>query len=161
MLKKIFGKLFADEPKQDFNEPRVIDNKSKRALRKYGGTRKLIAPPSSYAEAMRMVPEGKLITKDLIGAYLIQKHNADYIDVLTSEIYVNVVANESIENKIEEIPYWRTLEWGGRLNEKFPGGIEGHKRMLEKEGHKIIMKDKFHYVKHYKNKLFEFPEREE
>lgn len=154
---KIFGKLFADEPKQSFNEPRIIEIKNKRAIRKYGGTKKLIAPPDSYAEAMRMIPVGKLITKDLIRYYLTKKHNADYIDMLTSEIYINVVANESVENKIEEVPYWRTLDFDGRLNEKFPGGIEAQKLMLENEGHKIIQKDKLYYVKSYEKKLFILP----
>lgn len=157
MFKKIFGKLFADEPKQNFNEPRIIETKSKRAINKYGGTKKLIAPLSSYAEAMRLIPEGKLITKELIRYYLIKKHNADYIDMLSSEIYINVVASESAESKIEEVPYWRTLDWEGRLIDKFPGGIEGQKLMLEKEGHKIIEKDKFYYVKNYERKLFILP----
>jgi hypothetical protein len=157
MFKKIFGKLFADEPKQDFNEPRIIEVKSKRAVRKYGGSKKLIAPLSSYAEVMRMIPAGKLITKELIRYYLIKKHNADYVDMLTSEIYINIVANESAENKIEEVPYWRTLDWEGRLIDKFPGGIEAQKLLLEKEGHKITQDGKFYYVKNYEKKLFVLP----
>jgi|LAHS01.1.fsa_nt_gb hypothetical protein len=157
MFNKIFGKLFADEPKQDFSEPRIIETKSKRAVKKYGGTKKLIAPLSSYAETMRMIPAGKLITKELIRYYLIKKHNADYIDMLTSEIYINIVANESVENKIEEVPYWRTLDWEGRLIDKFPGGIETQKLLLEKEGHKIIQDGKFYCVKNYEKKLFVLP----
>lgn len=157
MFKKIFGKLFADEPKQSFEEPRIIETKSKKAIKKYGGTKKLIAPLSSYAEAMRLVPDGKIVTKELIRYYLIRKHNADYIDMLTSEIYINIVANESADNKIEEVPYWRTLDWEGRLIDKFPGGIEAQKILLEKEGHKLVQKDKFYYVKNYERKLFALP----
>ncbi len=157
MLKKIFGKLFADEPKQNVDEPKIIVTKSKKAAKLYGGNKKLIAPVSSYAEAMRMIPEGKLITRELIRYYLVKKHNADYIDMLTSEIYMNIVANESAENKIEEVPYWRTLDWEGRLNEKFPGGIEAQKLLLEKEGHKIIEEGKYHLVKNYEKKLFVLP----
>ena len=157
MLKNIFGKLFADEPKQDFNEPRIIITKSKRAVKMHGGNKKLIVPVSSYAEVMRMIPAGKLITKELIRYYLIKKHNADYVDMLTSEIYINIVANESAENKIEEVPYWRTLDWEGRLIDKFPGGIEAQKLLLEKEGHKITQDGKFYYVKNYEKKLFVLP----
>lgn len=157
MFKNIFGKLFADEPKQSFDEPRIIESKSKRAVKKYGGTKKLIAPLSSYAEAMRLIPSGKLITKELIRYYLIKKHNADYIDMLTSEIYINIVANESVENKIEEVPYWRTLDWEGRLNDKFPGGVEMQKLLLEKEGHKIIENGRYFCVKNYEKKLFLLP----
>ena len=157
MFKNIFGKLFADEPKQSFDEPRIIESKSKRAVKKYGGTKKLIAPLSSYAEAMRLIPSGKLITKELIRYYLIKKHDADYIDMLSSEIYMNIVANESVENKIEEVPYWRTLDWEGRINEKFPGGIELQKSLLEKEGHKIVENGKYYCVKNYEKKLFVLP----
>lgn len=156
MLKKIFGKLFAEEEgsKKGFDEPRIIETKSKRARKAYGGTKKLIAPVSTYAEIMRMIPEGKLTTKDRITDYLVKKHNADYIDRLTSEIYMNLVANESVENKIEEVPYWRTLNYEGRLNEKFPGGIEMQRALLEKEGHKITQKEKFYYVRNYEKKIF-------
>lgn len=157
MFKKIFGKLFADEPKQSFDEPRIIITNSKRAIKKYGGRKKLIAPLSSYAEVMRMIPQGKLITRELIRYYLIKKHDADYIDMLSSEIYMNIVANESAENKIEEVPYWRTLDWEGRINEKFPGGIELQKSLLEKEGHKVVENGKYYYVKNYEKKLFVLP----
>ena len=160
MLKNIFGKIFADEPKKSLDEPRIIENKSKGAIKKHGGTKKLIAPVNSYADVMRMIPEGKLITKDLIREYLVKKYNADYIDLLTSEIYINVVADQSINNKIEEVPYWRTINWGGKLNEKFPGGIMGHKQFLENEGHKIIEKDKIYYVKDYEKKIFALPTTE-
>lgn len=159
MFKKLLGIIFADEPdqKQSFHEPRIIETKSKKAIKKYGGTKKLIAPVSSYAEVMRMIPAGKLITKELIRYYLIKKHKADYIDILTSEIYINIVANESVENKIEEVPYWRTLDWEGKLNEKFPGGIERQKLLLEKEGHKVIQNGKYYCVKNYEKKLFVLP----
>jgi len=160
MLKKLLEKLFAPESKRSFNEPRIIKGKSKRALKKYGGSKKLIAPPAIYAEVMRMIPEGKVATKDLIREYLAKKYNVDYVDILTSEIYINIVANESFADKIEEVPYWRTLDMNGKLNPKYPGGLEGHKRMLEKEGHNIIKKDKFYYVDDYCNKLFKFSDWE-
>lgn len=157
MLKKILGKIFADEPKQNVNEPKIIITKSKKAIKLYGGNKKLIAPLSSYADAMRLIPAGKLITKELIRYYLVKKYDADYIDMLTSEIYMNIVANESAENKIEEVPYWRTLDWEGRLSEKFPGGKEAQKLLLEKEGHKVIEDGKYYIVKNYEKKLFVLP----
>lgn len=40
------------------------------------------------------------------------------------------------------IPWWRTLKSNGELNEKYPGGVENQKKLLEKEGHKIIQKGK-------------------
>ena len=40
------------------------------------------------------------------------------------------------------VPYWRTLKAAGFLNEKFPGGLEAHKRRLILEGHKVVSRGK-------------------
>ncbi len=39
-----------------------------------------------------------------------------------------------------------TLKIGGVLNEKFPGKKEAQKKLLEKEGHKVIQKGKKYIV---------------
>ncbi len=54
----------------------------------------------------------------------------------------NATEEAAKEDKSLNIPYWRTLKAGGFLNEKYPGGAEAHKRLLEKEGFKIIQKGK-------------------
>lgn len=149
----MFGKLFGKKTEVNNDEPRIVEITKPRAVKKYGGTKKLIAPLSSYAEVMKMVPNGKVITKGLIRDYLVKKHNADYVDTLTSEIYINIVVNEAAEGKIEGVPYWRTLDYNGVLNVKFPGGVENQKMLLEKEGHKIEDAGKYYYVKNYDKKL--------
>lgn len=55
---------------------------------------------------------------------------------------VNAAEEASGEGKGLNIPYWRTLKADGFLNEKYPGGAKSHKRLLEKEGHKIFQKGK-------------------
>lgn len=150
----MFGKLFGKKTEVNNDEPRVIEVTKTRAVKKYGGTKKLIAPLSSYVEVMKMVPNGKLITKGDIREYLVKKHNADYVDTLTSEIYMNIVANEAAEGKIKNVPYWRTIDYNGVLNVKFPGGVENQKILLEKEGHKIEDAGKYYYVKNYEKRLF-------
>ena len=42
------------------------------------------------------------------------------------------------EGKKDITPYWRTLKEGGKLNEKYPGGVEAQAAHLEEEGFKII-----------------------
>ena len=41
------------------------------------------------------------------------------------------------------------------LNPKYPGGVEGLKKLLEAEGHKIIQKGKKHVVADYEKSLIE------
>ena len=38
------------------------------------------------------------------------------------------------EGKPDVTPYWRTVKEGGKLNEKYPGGVAGQSARLEAEG---------------------------
>ncbi|MBZ4654743.1 MAG: hypothetical protein JG781_2100 [Peptococcaceae bacterium] len=155
-------------PKKSFNEklnnskglPKVQfvgfdDNMAKR----FGCGNMLIAAPIEYDEVMKRIPEGKLITSDEIRTFLAKKHNADFTCQLTAGIFINIVANASEERENsgsrEITPYWRTLKKGGELNEKYPGGIEKHRFLLEMEGHEIIKKGKRYFVKDYEKALYQ------
>ena len=63
----------------------------------------------------------------------------------------NVVEEAVKGGKDLSIPYWRTLRSEGFLNEKYPGGIEVDKRLLEKEGFRVRQKGKKYYVENYQN----------
>jgi alkylated DNA nucleotide flippase Atl1 len=54
----------------------------------------------------------------------------------------NATEEAEKEEKSLGIPYWRTVKADGFLNEKYPGGAESHKRLLEKEGFNIIQRGK-------------------
>jgi len=45
------------------------------------------------------------------------------------------------------------LKTGGVLNEKYPGGAEGQRKLLEKEGHKVVAKGKKSVVAHFEKHL--------
>jgi alkylated DNA nucleotide flippase Atl1 len=62
------------------------------------------------------------------------------------------VANATEEIK-GDVPYWRTIKNNGELNAKFPGGIERHKKLLEKEGFRILRKGKKYIVDDFENYL--------
>ncbi|HRU41646.1 MAG TPA: methylated DNA-protein cysteine methyltransferase, partial [Candidatus Diapherotrites archaeon] len=51
-------------------------------------------------------------------------------------------------------PYWRTLKKGGELNEKYPGGVELQKALLETEGHTVVARGKRYFVKDFEEKLY-------
>ena len=65
----------------------------------------------------------------------------------------NAVKEAKKTNGDFDLPYWRILKAGGYLNQKFPGGIESHKELLEKEGFNVAKKGKRYYVENYHNYL--------
>jgi len=106
----------------------------------------VIPAPIEVDEIMKKVPKGKLITINQIRAALAQRHSATIGCPITTGIFARIAAEASVEaaseGKKNTTPYWRTLKAGGVINEKYPGGVEGQKRLLEKEGHKVIQKGK-------------------
>lgn len=133
MARKSFNEKLHDSK----DMPKIIEVTDPKAVMRFGGTKMLIAPPLVYDEIMKKVPQGKVITSDYIRNYLAQKHEADYTCPLTAGIFMNIAANASPERDVDETPYWRTLKKDGELNEKYPEGIDGQKRLLEMEGHTI------------------------
>jgi len=63
----------------------------------------------------------------------------------------NPVEETAKEDKDLSIPYRRRLKSEGFLNEKYPGGVEVDKRLLEKEGFRVRQKDKKYFVKNYQD----------
>ena len=76
---------------------------------------------------------------------------------MTAGIFVNVVAAASEEDRedgrVRVTPYWRCLKKNGELNAKYPGGLEGHRKLLEEEGHIVLAKGKRLFVKDYAEHL--------
>jgi len=115
------------------------------------GTGTVVIPaPKEVDEIMKKVPEGKLITINEIRAILAQKHGATIGCPITTGIFAWIAAHAAEEAKVEGkkniTPYWRTLKTGGVINEKYPGGVETQRKLLEKEGHKVIQKGKKYIV---------------
>lgn len=156
----------ANEGKKDFNlmmqsnkdMPKIQIVKDERTIRMYGGDKMFLAPPSFYDELMRKVPWGKLITVGQMRDYLAKENGADFTDPMTTGIFVNIVAWASYQRKEDITPYWRTLKADGELNVKYPEAIGLQKRLLEEEGHTVIMrgnKNIRYYVKDYKDSLID------
>ena len=142
--------------------PKIVKITSKMAGRwkaKEGDTL-LVPSPIEVDEIMRRVPEGKLITINEIRSFLAKKHNATICCPITAGIFARISAEASAEAKAEGkkdvTPYWRTLKTGGIINDKYPGGAEYQKELLEKEGHKVIKKGKNYVVCNYEKYLVEF-----
>ena len=137
--------------------PKIEDLTEKpKSIARFGGTKLLVAAPLQYNEIMAKIPTGKLITADRIRERLAAQFDADATCPLTAGIFINICAHASEERDDDKIPWWRTLKAKGELNEKFPGGIDGQKLLLELEGHVVIQKGKRYFVENYKNSLTEY-----
>jgi hypothetical protein len=132
---------------------KITDKMSKR----WGEGTVVIPAPMEVDEMMRKVPKGELVTSKEVRAALAKKHGATIGCPLTTGIFTWIAANAAEEERKEGqrdiTPYWRTLKTGGVINPKYPGGVEAQKKLLEKEGHKVIQKGKKYVVVNYEKEL--------
>jgi len=149
-------KSWSEKLKESKGLPKVEEITGKMSKRWGTGT-VVIPAPMEVDEIMRKVPEGKLTTINEIRAALAKKHGATIGCPITTGIFAWVAANATEEQRQrgekDITPYWRTLKTGGVINEKYPGGAEAQKRLLEKEGHKVVQKGKNYIVADYEKSL--------
>jgi len=136
--------------------PRV-EKITEKMSKRWGTGTVAIPAPMEVDEMMRKVPEGKLVTINEIRAALAKRYKATIGCPMTTGIFAWIAANAAEEQRQEGerdiTPYWRTLKTGGEINPKYPGGVEGQKKLLEKEGHKVIQKGKKYVVVDYEKSL--------
>ena len=136
-----------------------VEEITEKMSKRWGTGTVVIPAPLEVDALMRKVPEGKLVTVNGLREALAKKHNASIGCPMTTGIFAWIAANaaeEQRQNGVEDVtPYWRTLKTGGVLNPKYPGGLEGLKKLLEAEGHKVVQKGKKHVVADYEKSLIE------
>lgn len=156
----------SNESKKDFNAmlrdskdmPKLQIITDLKTIEKYGGDRMYFAPPMDYDKVMKRIPFGKVVTVGKIREYFAKENGADFTEPITAGIFVSIAAWASYQRKEDRAPYWRTLKANGELNDKYPGGAEKQKELLEKEGHTVIQKGRKnikYYVKDYENVIFD------
>jgi alkylated DNA nucleotide flippase Atl1 len=136
--------------------PKVVEINEKMSKRWGMGTC-VIPAPKEVDEIMRKVPKGKLITINEVREKLAKKHRASIGCPMTTGIFAWVAAHAAVEATLEgkknTTPYWRTLKTGGSINEKYPGGVQDQRKLLEKEGHRVVPKGKNYIVVDYEKCL--------
>ncbi len=134
-----------------------VEKITPKMSKKWGTGTVVIPAPKEVDEIMKKVPQGKLITINQIREALAQKHSATIGCPMTTGIFAWIAAHAAeeaaAEGKKNITPYWRTLKTGGVINEKYPGGIEAQKKLLEKEGHKVMQKGKKYIVADFEKHL--------
>ena len=144
-MKKTWAEKLADKK----NLPKILRLERRfpcyNAVHKMGaeaGDKVVLANASEVVEIMAGVPKGRVVTIVEVCRRLAAKHKVKGCCSLTTGIFIMTAANAAEEaarsGKTLKIPYWRTLKADGYLNEKFPGGLEAHRKLLEKEGHKVV-----------------------
>lgn len=117
----------------------------------------LIPKPLDVDAIVRGVPEGKLITDEQIREKLAETYQADKICSKLTGMFLRIVAETAEENlrngKIQITPYWRVVKKDGRLNTRFPAGVEGQASRLKKEGYTVIQRGKNYFVEDYERYL--------
>ncbi len=161
-MKKTWNEKLADKK----GLPKILKLEKKfpcyNAVHKMGaeeGDDIVLVNPSEVVELMKKIPRGKIITIVEICRAIAKKHKVKGCCSLTTGIFIMVAANAA-EESLEEgrnlnIPYWRTLKADGFLNEKYLGGHESQKKLLEKEGFKIISRGKRYQVVDFKKYVAE------
>ena len=123
------------------------------------GTGTMVIPAPREVDAlMKRVPRGKVTTINELRGALARKHGVNVGCPITTGIFAWIAAHAAEEaaaaGRSRITPYWRTLKAGGRLNEKYPGGVAALKKRLQSEGHKIVRRGKNFFVEDFQQSLF-------
>ena len=145
------------EKLQDSKDLPRVEKITERMSKRWGTGTVVIPAPIEVDELMKKVPDGKLTTINQIREALAKKHKATIGCPITTGIFASIAAHAAEEQKIKGqknvTPYWRTLKVGGVINEKYPGGTDEQKKLLTKEGHKVLQKGKKFVVVGYEKSL--------
>ena len=156
MVRMAKKKTWSEKLKENKGLPKVQKITGKMS-KKWGEGTMVIPSPIEVDELMRKVPKGKLITINEIRTALARKHKTTICCPLTTGIFAWIAAHAAEEQRQKGekniTPYWRTLKTGGVINEKYPGGVEEQKKLLEKEGHEVVKKGKKYVVLNYEKVL--------
>ncbi len=145
------------EKLEDSKDLPRVEEITKKMSKRWGTGTVVIPAPKEVDEIMRKMPEGKLTTINEIRSALARKHKTTIGCPITTGMFAWVAANAAEERKQKgeenTTPYWRTLKTGGEVNEKYPGGAEAQKKLLEKEGHEVVRKGERYVVLDYEKSL--------
>ena len=122
------------------NHGKIVDCPEIWAKGKEGATM-LIPVPMNIDKLVRMIPKGNIADMSNIRNRLASDAGTDIACPMTTGIFLKLVAETSEEDRVNELdcaPFWRLLKDGGKLNPKFPGGVELHANRLIEEGHEIL-----------------------
>lgn len=153
-------KTWVEKRAKEDGLPKIIDVKPAERSR-WGGATLVVPRPRDVDELMKQVPKGKLITIAELRQGVAAKHEAEAGCPITCGIFAWISAHaaeeEAAAGKKRVTPWWRTLKTGGELNPKYPGGLAAQQKLLEAEGHAVVVKGKRAFVADFAKKVTSLP----
>jgi len=116
----------------------VVEPMPPRMVRIFGEGTICVPAPLEVDEIMRSVPWGKLMSVNQIRAVVAERHGATIGCPMGCGIFIAIAAwaadEMESEGQKDVTPWWRIVKEGGKLNEKYPGGVAAQWERLEAEG---------------------------
>lgn len=133
-------KTWREKLADDKDLPKVLEIRPEQE-RRWGRGRMVVPAPREVDAAIRRVRKGRVVSVNQLRAVLARDHGVDHACPITTGIFAwiaaHAAAEDEAEGRVRVTPWWRVVKEGGRLNPKFPGGVEEHGRRLVAEGHRI------------------------
>ncbi len=157
-MKRSFREKLADN--KDFPRVQPLTGGMKR---RWGPGTIVLPAPREVEALMRRVPKGKITTINHLREFLAQRHGATVACPIVTGFHARIVAGAAGEDEADGkkriAPYWRTLKAGGELNPKYPGGLSGQRRRLEKEGIEVAARGTRLFVRDHEHLLAKLARR--
>jgi alkylated DNA nucleotide flippase Atl1 len=148
-------KTYSDRLKIMPPKTRVERIKGFRA--RFGSGTIAIPASSEVEEIMRAVPKGKLITTKGIQEVVARRHKATVGCPILTGVGIWLVSHAAHEQaksgKKRIVPYWRTIKNNGDIAVTSPGSREEIRKLLQREGHKVVIRGKRFRVLNYQDAL--------
>lgn len=110
--------------------------------KKTGKGKMIILTPLIIDEYIRKIPKGRLATINSIREHFAKLYKVRTTCPITTGIFTWISAWAAEEKRAggakRITPYWRVLKEGGKLNPKYPGGVERQAKTLSGEGFQIV-----------------------
>ena len=115
----------------------------------FGCSGKMIKPsPETVKSLVRKIRKGKVVTLEQLREKLASDFDVQSACPASTTKALKILSKES-----KPICYWRVVKKKGELISQFPGGVESHAELLEKDGLEIDLSKKNPIVVAYEEKL--------
>ena len=131
----------------------IIAEISKTREKFFGCSGRMLLPSRATVEAfLQKIPENQLVTTDLLRQRLAEQFNVEVTCPATTQKVLRAIAKDPRQSTA----YWRVIKKNGALISIFPGGVEGHAALLQRERFPIDTQGKAPRVRNFEERLVRF-----